>query len=262
MSDDGAGNADDGNARIRFERGDDGVAVVSLAHPPLNIYDLAMRDELIDVFAALGADSEIGAVVLRADGRHFSAGADLGEFGTARSILAARRIRWRRDPWTPLLALAQPVVVALHGYALGAGLEMPLLCDVRLAAPDTVVGLPETKLGMLPSAGGTQSLTRAIGPARALPVVLGAANVDADEALRLGIVHRLEHDVDGAALELAARLVRRSDAARAAKRALRAAWDLPLAEGLRTERRLAWAQAGASAAQVPDSDAQGSSPSG
>ncbi|MEZ5260972.1 MAG: enoyl-CoA hydratase/isomerase family protein [Acidimicrobiales bacterium] len=78
-----------------------------------------------------------------------SAGADLSEFGSADSVFEARRIRWDRDPRGPLWSLPQPVVVALHGYSLAAGLEMALLCDVRLAAADTVVGLPETRLGML-----------------------------------------------------------------------------------------------------------------
>ena len=117
------------------------VAVLTLAHPPLNIYDLRMRDELIEVFAAIAVHPDVRAVVLAADGEHFSAGADLKEFGTAESVLAARRIRWSHDPWTPLWELPQPTVVALHGYALGAGLEMSLLCDVRCASADTVLNV-------------------------------------------------------------------------------------------------------------------------
>ncbi len=230
--------------RVRLEVGDDGVAVVTLTHPPLNIYDLAMRDELIEAFTAIAEHPDARAVVLAADGRHFSAGADLKEFGTAGSVMAARDIRWRRDPWTPLWELPQPTVAALHGYALGAGLEMALLCDIRLAAADTKLGLPETKLGMLPSAGGTQSLARAIGPGPAVGVVMLAETMDADEARRRRIVDVVvdgdaEH-VDAAAHAMAARIAAADPAAvRAARRALRAATDLPLADGLRRERLLA-----------------------
>lgn len=226
---------------ILFEVGDDGVAVITLNRADkLNIYNLAMRDALIGALGAVRDDPEVRALVLRAEGRHFSAGADLSEFGTADSILDARRIRWDRDPWVPLWTLPQPTVVALHGYALGAGLEMSLLCDFRLAAPDTVVGLPETGLGMLPSAGGTQSLPRAVGTAAALPLVLTGERVDAVEAARRGIVDRVCDDVDAEARDVAARLAQLPPAAAvAARRAMRAAADLPLAAGLAEERRLA-----------------------
>ncbi|HEX5365526.1 MAG TPA: enoyl-CoA hydratase/isomerase family protein [Acidimicrobiales bacterium] len=226
---------------VRFQPGDDGVAVVSLHRPDkLNIYDLGMRDALIEAFTAVADDAAVRAVLLRADGRHFSAGADLSEFGSAGSVMAARRIRWERDPWVPLWTLPQPTVVALHGYALGAGLEMALLCDVRLAARDTRLGLPETGLGMLPSAGGTQSLPRVVGPGAALPVILTAATLDAEDAARRGIVHRVVDDVESEAREVAARLAALPPAAaQAARRALRAAADLPLPEGLGVERRLA-----------------------
>lgn len=186
---------------------DGAVARVVLDRPEaLNIYNLEMRDELIEAFRAVRQLPEVRAMVLAAAGRHFSAGADLGEFGSAGSIFEARRIRWRRDPWSELLGSDKPSVAALHGYALGAGFEMALMCDFRLAGPDTVVGLPETKLGMLPSAGGSQTLTRAVGPARAAGLVMMAENVPAAEALAAGLVHQVVEDVDAAALALARRL--------------------------------------------------------
>ena len=232
--------------RVRLEVADDGVAVVTLTHPPLNIYDLAMRDALIEVFTAVAEHPDARAVVLAADGAHFSAGADLKEFGTAGSVMAARRIRWQRDPWTPLWELPQPTIAALHGYALGAGLEMALLCDIRLASADSRLGLPETKLGMLPSAGGTQSLARAIGPGASTGVVMLGETMDAGEALRRRIVDVVVEaggeDVDARARAIAARIADAEPAVvRAARRALRAATDLPLADGLRRERVLAGA---------------------
>ena len=227
-------------SRVSLTVAGDGVARVVLDHPPLNIYDLAMREDLIEAFRAVRDIPAVRAVVLAAEGRHFSAGADLSEFGTAETVFEARRIRWWRDPWLPLLDSDKPSVAALHGYALGAGLEMALMCDFRLAAPDTRLGLPETKLGMLPSAGGSQTLARLLGPGRALPIVLEGRTLTADEALAAGLVDEVVDDVVGGAADMAARLAS-FDRSRmgAAKRALRAAADLPLAAGVDLERLLA-----------------------
>ncbi len=216
------------------------LAMVTLNSPPLNIFSLAMRDGLIEALRAVNDIDDVRAMVLRADGRHFSAGADLSEFGTAESIFEARRIRWDRDPWGLLWDLRVPTVAALHGTALGSGLEMALLCDLRLAAPDTVIGLPETKLAMLPAAGGTQSLTRAIGPHQAVPIITLATSMTVDEALRRGLVTAVVDDVDAEANVWAEQLAQLDAAAlRAARRLLRAAQDLPLDQGLAYEKSLA-----------------------
>lgn len=222
---------------------DDGVATITLARPEkLNVVDVATRDELIGALTAVRDAPDARALLLRAEGKHFSAGADLSEFGNAGSVFEARRIRWDRDPWMHLWYLPQPSVVALHGYALGAGLEMALLCDLRIAAADTRVGLPETTLGMLPAAAGTQSLGRLLGAPAATAHVLLGETIDADEASRRGIVHRVVEDgtVDPAALAVARHLAALDPAAaRGAKRALRLAADVPLADGLVAEARLA-----------------------
>ncbi len=216
------------------------VAVVTLNNPPLNIFNLAMRDELIGAFTAINDVPDIRSTVLRSAGRHFSAGADLSEFGSAASIIEGRRIRWDRDPWGLLWDLRVPVVAAITGTALGSGLEMSLLCDLRVAAPDAVLGLPETKLAMLPAAGGTQSLTRAVGPATALPLVALGDPVSGDEAARRGLVDEVADDPDARALAIARRLAALDPTVlAAARRALRAAGDLPLAQGLEVEAGLA-----------------------
>ena len=226
--------------RVRLRIDDDGVATITLANPPLNIYDLQMRDELIEAFTAVRDHPDARALVLTADGKHFSAGADLKEFGTAGGVMAARRVRWTRDPWTPLWELPQPSVVALHGFALGAGLEVALLCDIRVASRDAVLGLPESRLAMLPSAGGTQSLARVIGPGPAAPIVMLGENMDADTAAARGVVDFVVDDADTAARAIAAQIASADAAAMtAARRALRAAADLSLGEGLRRERILA-----------------------
>lgn len=228
------------DARTRLDIDDMGVATLTLTHPPLNIYDLKMRDELIEAFTAVRDHPDARVLILSAAGKHFSAGADLKEFGTAEGVMDARSIRWERDPWTPLWELPHPTIVAFHGYALGAGLEMALLCDIRIAATDTTLGLPETTLGMLPSAGGTQSLARVLGPGPAMPLVMLGTRLGADEALELGLVDQVVADADAAARELAERLAHMDHGAvRAARRALRAALDLSLADGLRHERLLA-----------------------
>jgi enoyl-CoA hydratase/carnithine racemase len=225
--------------RVTLDIDEAGVAIVTLAHPPLNIYDLAMRDDLIAAITAIRDIPSVRALLLRAEGKHFSAGADLSEFGSADSIHEARRIRWDCDPWIPLLNLPVPSVAALHGFTVGSGMEMAMLCDIRIASPDLQIGLPETKLSMLPAAGGTQSLTRAIGPHAALPLVLTARNLDADEALRRGIIWSIADDVDLAACAIAEQLAELDpQVARSIRRCLHASGDLPIEAGLALESRL------------------------
>ena len=225
--------------RVRLEL-EGPVARLVLDHPPLNIFDLAMRDALIGALGAVRDIDDVRVVILGAEGKHFSAGADLSEFGTAPSIVEARRIRWDRDPWGLLWDLPVPTIAALHGVAVGSGLEMALLCDVRVAGPTTRLGLPETKLGMLPAAGGTQSLTKAVGPGQAVPVVALADELDPETARHRGIVSVLADDPDAEAEALAATMAAHEPrAVRALKRCLRGAVDLPLDAGLAVERRLA-----------------------
>lgn len=216
------------------------LAIVSLNNPPLNIFNLAMRDELMQVLQAIDDIQDVRVMVLRSCGKHFCAGADLSEFGSAESIFEGRRIRWDRDPWGLLWDLRVPTIAAIEGTALGSGLEMSLLCDIRLATPGSILGLPETKLGMLPAAGGTQSLTRAIGPHGTTPIIALAPSLTAAEALSRGLVHDVVDDVDRVASQMAEQLSMMDPAlVRAARRALRAAGDLPLAAGLRYEKDLA-----------------------
>ena len=228
--------------KVSLAFSDQGVATVEISNPPLNIYDLEMRDGLIEAISAVRDNPDVRALLLRSEGQHFSAGADLTEFGSASSIFEARRIRWDRDPWLPLLALPVPTVASIKGYTMGSGLEMALLCDVRIAADNTVLGLPETKLGMLPAAGGTQSLTRIVGPHASSPLILTGRDIAASEALELWIVTELVDlaDLDGAAEQLAQKLARIDPLiAMKLRRCIAAAGDLPLSLGLDLERRLA-----------------------
>jgi enoyl-CoA hydratase/carnithine racemase len=221
----------------------DAVAWVTLSRPEvLNAYNMRMRDELVEVFGAVRDDPDVRALVLRGAGRAFCAGADLTEFGTAPSPTIARRIRFARDVWATLLAIEVPSVAALHGYVFGSGLEMALYCDLRLAAVGTMFGMPEVRLGMIPAAGGSQTIPRVARLGPALDVLLTGRRFDAAEALRLGLVTRVV-PTDALAAEtatLAATLAALDPAAaRATRRAVYDGLDLPLAQGLRLEARLA-----------------------
>jgi enoyl-CoA hydratase/carnithine racemase len=228
-------------ATLRYEtRGP--VAIVSLDRPEcLNAYSVAMRDDLDAVLAAADADPALRVVVLRGCGPAFSTGGDLREFGSAPSPLVARRVRWQRDVWGRLLAMRAITLAAVHGLAVGGGMEMALLCDVCLAADDARFALPETGRGMIPGVGGTQTLPRRLGVGRALDLVLAGRWMDAREAATSGLVLAVvpRRRLESATLALARRLARvPPGAARAARRCVRAAHDLPLDAGVSLERRL------------------------
>jgi enoyl-CoA hydratase/carnithine racemase len=230
------------NEKVLYEARD-GVAWISLNRPEVqNAIDLEMRDALWALLDAVEADDEVGVVVFRGAGdAAFSAGADVSEFGTAPSFTEARRARLERDLWGRLLHFAKPTVAAIHGYALGAGCELSLLCDFRVAAEDAQIGLPEVKLGYIPTAGGTQTLQRAIGRGRALDMLLSAEPVSARTALDYGLVHRVVPlaELQAETETLARRLLAQPPVAlRAAKRALVEGAGLPLATALRLEARL------------------------
>ena len=151
-----------------------GRAYVTLNRPQvLNIYNLQMRDELCQLLSAIRDDPEVLVVVFRGAGeRAFCAGADLSEFLTAPSPVIARQVRFERDVWGLFLSLPQPLIAALHGYVLGSGIEIALCCDLRIASEDVRFGLPEPSLGIIPAAGGTQTLPRTIGRAKSLEMLL------------------------------------------------------------------------------------------
>jgi enoyl-CoA hydratase len=221
----------------------DGIAWVTLNRPHvLNAIDLALRDDLWALLDVLGLDPDVRAVVFTGAGeRAFSAGADLRDFGTAPSVAEARRARHERDLWARLIAFEKPLIAAIHGYALGAGCELALACDLRLAAEDVRIGLPETGLGYIPAAGGTQTLSRLIGPGRALDLILSGELLTADQALDYGLVHRvLPHEQLLPAAEYLARRLAAApaEALRLTKRLVREGLDLSLAQSLAFEARL------------------------
>ncbi len=227
---------------VLFEK-DGAIAWITLNRPAvLNALDLRMRDELWTALGAVRADPDVGVVILRGAGeRAFSAGADLNDFGTAPSFIEARRARLERDLWGLLLAIEKPLIAAIQGYALGAGLELGLLCDLRIASDDARLGLPEVGLAYMPTAGGSQTLPRTIGRGRALHMVLSGEPASAAEALAMGIVQWVvpRAELYEAAAALARRvLARPQTAVRLAKAADVRGADLPLPDALRLEAML------------------------
>lgn len=223
---------------VLFEKRESGVAVLTLNRPDvLNAMNMAVRDELWSWMQLVRDDPEIRALLFRGAGeRAFSAGADISEFGTAPSYVEARRARQDRDLWGMMLELTKPVVAAIHGFAYGAGCELSLLCDVRIAAEDARFALPEVTLGYIPSAGGTQTLPRAMPRGIARELVLTGGPIDAARALELGLVTRV---VPGARLEAEALTIAGQLAAlpaaalRARKQAMVLGASLPLEQALR-----------------------------
>ena len=169
------------------------VAWITLNRPDvLNAINMQMRDELWDALHAVRDDPDVRvAVFMGAGERAFSAGADISEFGTAPSVIEARRARRQRDVWQFMLDLPKPLIAAIHGYALGAGIELPMCCDIRIASEDARFGLPEVGLGYIPSAGGTQTLPRHVPPGIALQMILTGDPIDARTAYAHGLVQRL-----------------------------------------------------------------------
>lgn len=229
---------------VRYAKNGNGVACVTLNRPHvLNVYNTQMRDDLSQVLDAVSVDPDVRVVVLNAAGeKAFCAGADLSEFLTAPSPVIARQVRWERDIWGQFLSLRQPLIAALHGFVLGSGIEMSLCCDLRIASEDARFGLPEVSLGIIPAAGGTQTLPRTIGIARSTDMLMTNRWLNAEEALGAGLVNRVvpRAELASTVQTLAERIASFSpDAVAAAKEAVVRGADLALADGLELERRLA-----------------------
>lgn len=219
------------------------VAHISLDRPEvLNAYNMQMRDDFSEALSAVHDDPEVLCLLITGRGRAFCAGADLTEFGTAPSQTVARRVRWERDVWGQLMTIPVPVVAAVHGYCIGSGIEIALLCDIRIGAESAVFAMPEVQLGMIPAAGGTQTVPRIAGWSSALDLLLTGRRIGAEEALSLGLLTRVTPDEE--LLDQAWELTRRLAALEprltvAAKQSLQRGADLPLADALRTESMLA-----------------------
>lgn len=222
----------------------DGIGYVTLNRPQvLNVYNVQMRDDLFQILGAIKDDSEVVVAVFKGAGeKAFCAGADLSEFLTAPPPIMARQARWERDVWGLFLSLPQPIIAAVHGYVLGSGVEIALCCDLRIASDDVQFGLPEVGLGFIPAAGGTQTLPRTIGCAKAIELLLTGKRLDAETAYMVGLANKVvpRTKLLQAAEEMAKRIMSHNPVAvKRAKQAVVRGLDLPLPYGLDLEKRLA-----------------------
>jgi enoyl-CoA hydratase/carnithine racemase len=241
----------DGVSLRRHVIGEAGVAEIVLDRPEaLNAIGTRMAVRLAQVCAELGSDPQVRAVVLAAAGeRAFCVGADLKERNSMSDAELLRQRPVVRAAFGAVLGLPQPVIAAVHGFALGGGCELALSCDLIIADETAVFGLPETTVGLVPGGGGTQLASRRIGPGRAADLIFTGRRVDAAEAERIGLAdRRVPAGTAGQhALDLAAVIAGNSPVAvRAAKRAIREGGAVPLGAGLEIEDA-AWRTAAMSA---------------
>jgi 3-hydroxyacyl-CoA dehydrogenase len=191
------------NTLVRFENVD-GIGVITIDNPPVNALSPGVPEGIVENVERGNADPSTKAMVLIGAGRSFIAGADIRQFGTRRPPpVPGRRTHEVLD------ASTKPVVAAIHGYALGGGLEIALASHYRIAVPSAKVGLPEVLIGILPGSGGTQRLPRLIGPKAAMEMIVSGRHVPADEAHRLGIIDELVpegSDLRQAAIAMARRI--------------------------------------------------------
>ena len=216
------------------------TALVRLNRPKqLNALNGAVMDALCAALEELDRDEEIRAIVVTGNERAFAAGADIGEMADATPIdmLLTNRI----GQWDRIRKITKPVIAAVNGWALGGGCELAMTLDVIVAGESAKFGQPEISIGVIPGAGGTQRLTRAIGKAKAMRMVLSGETITAREAEAAGLVALVTQDevVVEDALALAATMATKSPIAlRLAKEAVNAAYEMSLTDALAHERRL------------------------
>jgi enoyl-CoA hydratase len=229
------------DARIRVDPSNEaGVATVWLNRPEvLNALDYATLGELVETLEALDRDPAVRCVVITGAGdRAFAAGADIKEMADATPVSLSVANNFAR--WERLKRVRLPLIAAVRGFALGGGCELAMACDMIVAADDAVFGQPEIKIGIMPGAGGTQRLTRALGKAKAMEMILTGRNLSATEAEARGLVSRVvaREETLPAAMALAAEVAAMPPlAVRAAKEAINRAYELSLEAGLEFERR-------------------------
>ncbi|HZB47701.1 MAG TPA: enoyl-CoA hydratase-related protein [Mycobacteriales bacterium] len=218
-----------------------GVGTIRLDRPPMNALNAQVQDELRAAAEDAAGRADVRAVVLWGGEKVFAAGADIKEMVGADYAAMVERAGPLSAAFDSVARIPKPVVAAVTGYALGGGCELALTADFRVAADNAKLGQPEILLGIIPGAGGTQRLARLVGPARAKDLVFTGRFVDAEEALRIGLVDRVvpADDVYATAVGMASRYAHGPAVAlRAAKQAIDSGLDVDLATGLRLESML------------------------
>ncbi|MBA2531327.1 MAG: enoyl-CoA hydratase/isomerase family protein [Nocardioidaceae bacterium] len=223
---------------VRLEVGD-GVATLRLDRPKMNALNIAVQEEIREAATEAAVRDDVRAVVIYGGERVFAAGADIKEMARMSYTDMADRGGPLQSALSAVAAIPKPTVAAVTGYALGGGCELALCADTRIAADDAQLGQPEILLGIIPGAGGTQRLTRLVGPAKAKDIIYTGRFVAADEALRIGLVDRVvpSAEVYETALTWARQFARGpAYALRAAKEAIDRGLEVDLDSGLEIER--------------------------
>jgi enoyl-CoA hydratase len=219
----------------------DGVGTIRLDRPKMNALNVQVQEEIRAAAAEATSRDDVKAVVVYGGERVFAAGADIKEMAEMSYVDMVERSGPLQSALTSVARIPKPVVAAITGYALGGGCELAMMCDLLIAADTAKFGQPEIKLGVLPGMGGSQRLTRAIGKAKAMDLILTGRNMDTEEAERAGLVSRvvpadkLLEEANAVAQTIAGMSL---SAARMAKEAVNRAFESTLAEGLLYERRL------------------------
>ncbi|MEU5702614.1 enoyl-CoA hydratase/isomerase family protein [Streptomyces aurantiacus] len=217
----------------------EGVGTIRLDRPPMNALDVATQDRLKELAEEATRREDVRAVILYGGEKVFAAGADIKEMQGMDHAAMVVRSRALQDSFSAVTRIPKPVVAAVTGYALGGGCELALCADFRIAADNAKLGQPEILLGLIPGAGGTQRLSRLIGPSRAKDLIFTGRMVKADEALSLGLVDRVvpAADVYAEAHAWAAKLAKGPALAlRAAKESIDAGLETDIETGLAIER--------------------------
>lgn len=226
-------------SEVIVERPEEGIAIVRLNRPQVrNALNLSIRQELAEVFRGFTADRELRCVILTGDRKAFAAGADIEDMSRIDAIQMYHRHTERL--WAAVGDCPVPVIAAVNGFALGGGLELAMHCDIIIAGRGARLGQPEVKVGIMPGAGGTQRLLRAVGKFRAMRMCLTGETIPADEAYDMGLVSKLveDDDVGDAALSMARDIAALPPVAVAQiKEVILAGADAPLSAALMLERK-------------------------
>ncbi|RNB87901.1 enoyl-CoA hydratase [Brevibacillus fluminis] len=217
---------------------EDAIGIVALNRPKvLNALNLALIDELVAELERLDRDPAIRVIILTGNDRAFAAGADINEMAEESAISIMQKDQFA--VWDRMRLISKPIIGAVSGFVLGGGCELMMNCDLIVASETAVIGQPEIKLGVMPGAGGTQRLTRAVGLRKAMEMLLTGEPIKADEALRYGLVNKVVpvEMYFKEALQLAKRIATQPPlAVQAIKKTVHKAEDLPLDEGMDYER--------------------------
>ena len=224
---------------VRLDVGD-GVGTIRLDRPKMNALNVQVQEEIRAAATEASERDDVKAVVVYGGERVFAAGADIKEMVDMSYVDMVHRSGALQSSFTAVASIPKPVVAAITGYALGGGCELALCADVRFAAEDAAIGQPEVLLGIIPGAGGTQRLTRLVGPSRAKDIIFTGRFVKADEALAIGLVDRVvpADQVYAEALAWAGQFSAGATyALRAAKEAIDGGLEVDLVTGLAIERQ-------------------------